>query len=69
MFLFFFPLGVILEAMNEITLDRLRREAKEKEFERKNQSARRQQIGKEKVERVKLTKAIYVEPLVSQELI
>jgi hypothetical protein len=32
----FFPLGVILEAMNEITLNRLRREAKEKQFERKS---------------------------------
>jgi len=27
--------------MNEITLDRLKREAKEKEFEKKSQSARR----------------------------
>jgi len=40
-FYFYFSLGVILEAMNEITLDRLSREVKEKEFERKSQSSRR----------------------------
>jgi hypothetical protein len=42
-------------------LDRLRREAKEKELARKAESGRREQI--ERAKQVRLTKALYIKPL------
>ncbi len=51
--------------MSENTLERLRQEARKKEVERKAEAFKREHIEKKKVEYVQLTKAIYVELLVS----
>ncbi len=62
-FIFFF---ILVGAMNESALKRLRQKAREKEVERKGETLRREQIEKEKTEEVQLTGAIYVEPLASR---
>jgi hypothetical protein len=51
--------------MSESALERLRWEVKEKEVERKAEAFRREQIEKERVEHVWLTRAIHVESLAS----
>jgi hypothetical protein len=51
--------------MNESALNRLRQKAKEKKVERKAKAFRREQIEKERMEQVQLTRAIYVESLAS----
>jgi hypothetical protein len=51
--------------MNESALETLRREAREKEVERKAKAYGREQIEKEKAERIRLIGAIYVEPFAS----
>jgi hypothetical protein len=41
---------VVLDAMSESTLDKLSREAKEKELERKVKNVRREQIERERMQ-------------------
>jgi hypothetical protein len=54
--------------MSESTLDRLRQEVKKKELERKAKAFRREQIEKERMEQVRLTRVIYVDPLLHTHL-
>jgi hypothetical protein len=51
--------------MNESDLKRLRREARKKGVEKKVEAFRREHIEKNRAEHVRLTKAIYVELLVT----
>ncbi len=54
--------------MNEsASMGKLKREAKQKELERKAENTRREQIYQEITKHVRLTKAIYIEPLASQK--
>jgi hypothetical protein len=50
-------------AMSEKTLEKLRKEAREREYERKVEIARKEQVEKERAEQVCLIGAIYIEPL------
>jgi hypothetical protein len=45
----------------------LRREARKREYERKVEIARKEQVEKETAEQVRLIGAIYIEPLASQK--
>ncbi len=49
--------------MSEKTLEKLRKEAREREYERKVEIARKEQVEKERAEQVCLIGAIYIEPL------
>ncbi len=53
--------------MSESALDMLRREAREKEFEKKVEASRKEQIEKERAKWVHLTRTICIEPLASCE--
>ncbi len=55
--------------MSERALKKLRRDARDKEFERKTKVAKKEQMEREKMEQVHLTWAIYIEPIASWELI
>ncbi len=57
---------ILARAMSENVLERLRREAKEKEVQRKVEAFRREQIEKKRAKHVWLIGAIYVEPLASR---
>jgi hypothetical protein len=63
---FCFHFFILIGAMNESTLERLRWKTKEKEVDEKVEAFRKEQIEKKSVEHVWLTKAIYVEPLASR---
>jgi hypothetical protein len=51
--------------MSESALEKLRQKIRERKLERKAKAFRREQIEREKVEQVRLTKTIYVELLAS----
>ncbi len=59
-FAYFF---IFIKAMNEDILEKLKQKEREKKLERKTKAFRKKQIRKEKVEQVRLTRVIYVEPL------
>ncbi len=64
-FSFFTQFFILIGAMSESVLERLRQEVKEKEVERKVKAFRKEHIQKERAEQVRLTKTIYVEPFAS----
>jgi hypothetical protein len=49
--------------MNEDILEKLKQKERKKKLERKTKAFRKKQIRKERVEQVRLTRVIYVEPL------
>jgi hypothetical protein len=53
--------------MNDSALEMLKRKAKEKEFEKKAEVAKREQVERERMEQVHLTGAIYIEPQALRE--
>jgi hypothetical protein len=53
--------------MSESALNKLKREARERDFKRKAEVIRREHVEREKVEHVQLTRTIYVEPLALHE--
>jgi hypothetical protein len=58
---------ILLEAINESTLDKLKREVRDKDLDRKAEVIRRKHVERERVEHVRLTGTTYVKPLASCE--
>jgi hypothetical protein len=55
--------------MNECAFKKLKREARERELERKVEAFKRKKVERERAEQVKLIGTIYVESLVSHALL
>jgi hypothetical protein len=53
--------------MSESTLEKLRREVREKESKRKVEVAKRKHVERERAQQVHLIEAIYIKPLASHE--
>jgi hypothetical protein len=53
--------------MNESTLDKLKKEARERELEKKVKTTMKEQVEREKTKHVCLTRAIYIKPLALHE--
>jgi hypothetical protein len=58
---------LLQEAINESTLDKLKKEAREREFEKKVETTMREQVDRERAKHISLIGVIYIKPLALHE--